>query len=438
MNHPVLVYSHSASPRLQYIVDFLSQYYGHSFQLVYDEERFIHASERCKINYGYKRLAAGEIFIHSHALLFVTSIRPVQMECIEQNGYKAFFKTQDDFGFDLFAAVFYLITRYEEYLPHQKDRYGRYAHENSVAFKENFLHLPLVNIWLEDFRKWLAEKNPEFRIPNSEFSFLPTYDIDMAWSYRNKGIRRNSGGIVLLFLKLKFRKAIHRIRVIRKKIQDPFDAYEWMDRLHEQYRIAPVYFFLVAGRKGKYDKNIDTGNAEFQQLIRNAASKYSIGLHPSWASGNAPLLLMKEKDFLEKITGQTIYASRQHYIRFALPSTYRKLLTHGITSDYSMGYGSINGFRASIATSFYWYDLEKEEKTELLLHPFCFMDANAYYEQKFSPDAALQELMYYYEVIKSINGTMITIWHNSFLGTDEEFAGWKMIYEKFISSIKAT
>lgn len=431
----VLVFSHSITPRLQYIIDFLSQYYGLQFKLISDEERFVKASESCKINYGYHRLDPNEIFIHSHVLLFESSIRQVKVECFEKNGYKAFFKAEGDFGFDLFAAIFYLITRYEEYLPHQKDMYGRYAHENSAAFKENFLHIPLVNVWLEDFKQLLLSKDPSLNFKNSEFSFFPTYDIDIAWSFRNKGFKRNFGGILQLFFKGKFRKMLHRIRVIKGKRADPFDSYEWMYQLHEQFKLHPIYFFLVAKEKGKYDRNIDVTNIEYQQLVQSISSKYNVGLHPSWASGDLPNLLTKEKATLEQITNQTITSSRQHYIRFDLPSTYRKLSALALTNDYSMGYGSINGFRASIATPFYWYDLKNEEKTGLLIHPFCFMDANSYYEQKLSPETAFEELMQYYTIVKSVKGTMITIWHNNFLGTAEEFAGWREVYQNFLSSI---
>jgi hypothetical protein len=170
-------------------------------------------------------------------------------------------------------------------------------------------------------------------------------------------------------------------------------------------------------------------------MIKNSAAQYTIGLHPSWHSGNDPSFLIKEKKYLEEITKQSIIHSRQHYIRFTLPETFRRLLAAGITKDYSMGYGTANGFRASIASSFYWYDLEKEETTNLLLHPFCFMDANSFYEQKFSSEQALEELLSYYCEIKKVNGTMITIWHNSFLGTDNLYKGWKEIYYKFLRII---
>jgi hypothetical protein len=70
-----------------------------------------------------------------------------------------------------------------------------------------------------------------------------------------------------------------------------------------------------------------------------------------------------------------------------------------------------------------------------MIHPFCFMDANSHYEQKLSPESAFEELMQYYKAIKSVNGIMISIWHNNFLGTDEAFAGWKEAYQKFVSSM---
>ena len=132
------------------------------------------------------------------------------------------------------------------------------------------------------------------------------------------------------------------------------------------------------------------------------------------------------------ITGLPVKYSRQHYIRMVLPQTYRNLLRAGIVKDFSMGYGGANGFRASIASSFYWYDLEEEKQTGLKLYPFCFMDSNAFYEGKLTPQQAFLELMHYYRKIKQLNGLMITVWHNQFFGPDPAFAGWKEAYEVFL------
>jgi hypothetical protein len=444
MTYAALIFSHSITPRLHYIVNFLSRFYGQSFKLINDEENYLRSDISCKINYSYRRITGSEIWMHPHALLFESAIHTVKVECFDhaafspgRQAYRAFFKTEGDTGFDLLAAIFYLLSRYEEYLPHSKDAYGRYPHQNSLAFRENFLAQPLVNIWLEDFRKLLSDKNRSFAFHERSTSFLPTYDIDMAWSFRNKGFVRNAAAIAGLLLRGKWNALRLRIRVVRGKEQDPFDAKDWMDDLHRRYQLKPIYFFLVAKVKGKHDKNIDVDNREFRQLITEVASKYSIALHPSWASGDHTELLGKEKHWLEHLVRRPVDSSRQHYLRFELPATYRHLMEAGIAHDYSMGYGSINGFRASIACAYVWYDLKKETETSLLVHPFCFMDANAYYEEKLSAEEALGQLLQLYRSIQSVHGLMITIWHNSFLGTGREFTGWRETYEQFVKTVSA-
>ena len=430
----MIVYSHTLSPRLQYIIHFLSLYFQHPFKLTANEQAFA-TSKDFKINYSYQRIDDHEIYINPHALLFENEKRNMQIRYFQHKGCTAFFETSGDIHFDLFAAIFFLLSRYEEYLPHVKDQYGLYAHQNSVAYEAGFLQRPLINIWLEDFRKLLEIKFRGINFSANKFSFLPTYDIDIAWSYKHRGFKLHTANVLLSLLKGNLKTAVARLRTVRSKSNDPFDAYEWMDALHQKFDLHPHYFFLVAETKGKYDKNTNIHNPEFQQLIKTIASKYQTGIHPSWFSGDNPAMIEKEKQWLENISKKRITSSRQHYLRFSLPYTFQQLSRIGIKDEYSMGYGSINGFRASIASSFYWYDLEKEQTTNLLIHPFCFMDANSFYEQKFSPQQALEELLQYYDSIKSINGRMITLWHNNFLGDGEEFAGWRHVYAKFIETV---
>jgi len=228
---------------------------------------------------------------------------------------------------------------------------------------------------------------------------------------------------------------------------DPYDSLFQIKDLHKRYHyLDATVFFLVAEKNSRYDKNISPLNKVWQKMIGNFFERepewtkipqpyLQAGLHPSWQSGDKPELIKKEMELLQYEIGVEVQGSRQHFIRFSLPQTFRHLPDAGIYSDYSMGYGSINGFRASVASSFYWYDLEREEKTRLELFPFCYMDANSFYEQKQTPQQAMEEMMKYFEVVKSVSGMMITIWHNTFLGTHRRFAGWREVYEKFISKI---
>jgi hypothetical protein len=434
MNSDALIFTHTITPRIEYIANFLSNYYKAGFGVTSSIERFKSSEVKCKINYSQQKISNSEIWIHPHVLLFESSVRQVKIDVFHFKQLVAFFETGGDYSFDLFAAIFYLISRYEEYLPYKKDLYGRYAHENSLAFKENFLNVPLVNHWLEDFRKILLEKSSAFS-KQKQFSFIPTYDNDIAWSYLNKGFLRNSAGLIKDIVKLKWSTVNERIKVLRGKSNDPFDSYQWMFEIHSQFQLDPIYFFLVATKKGRYDKNIPVDNVDFTMLVQSVSNKYEIGLHPSWISNDRPALINKEKEWLEKMINRSVVKSRQHYIRFQ-PQTLKRLIPLDIHSDYSMGYGTINGFRASISDPYYWYDLKSEKETQLLIHPFCFMDANAYYEQKMTPSEALDQLMQFLMEIKTVNGTMITIFHNNFLGTDKNFDGWRTIYTEFINTVK--
>ena len=430
----VLIYSHITSSRLQYICRFIfKELLGTDFSITIDPEEF-KVYKGIRINYSRTTFNFTSCHIPNHSLLFERDIKPQAIECVEVNNYTTFFKTAyGNHPFDIFAASFYLLSRYEEYLPHKNDIYGRYAHENSLAFQQGFLHLPLINIWVKDFYGSLKSKYSTFNFQLSTFVFEPTYDIDIAWSYKYKGPLRNIGGF--------WRSpSVERIKVLMGSKNDPFDSYAWLDSLHKKNKLKPVYFFLLAEKHSHYDKNISPHKEAMWRLVSHHAKNYGVGLHPSWQSGDNPYLLKKEKEQLEAMIGQAtknsqtgIIKSRQHYIRFEIPVTFRNLINCGITHDYSMGYGSINGFRASVGTSFFWYDLENEEETALCIHPFCFMDANSFYEQEFNAQKAYDELMHYLQICKSNGCTLTTIWHNNFLGTAPEFAGWRETYEQFIA-----
>jgi hypothetical protein len=421
----IRVQSHIDSPRLRYVLDFLSAYYAEPFALSSD------ASAGADIHYG-ERAVGTSLQVRPSSLLSETGIRAFEPSCAQHPaGFTVLFPDDGPLGFDLFAAIFYLLSRYEEYGPHAKDEYGRYAHSNSIAFRHQFLNRPLVHEWLAHFSELVfAEKR---RAP---FRFHPTYDIDMAWSYRHKGFRRNVGGWLRALVQ-KGASAGERLQVLLGRKPDPFDSFAFLDNCHEKLKLKASYFIHAGFRRSRYDKNIPSTHPAMRSLLRSLSSRYEIGLHPSWLSGDFPPLVDIERQLLEGAIGRPVTASRQHYIRFELPHTFRDLIAAGIHDDYSMGYGSINGFRASVAMPFYWYDLEAERQTSLLLHPFCFMDANAYYEQKQDIAGTRRELAHYQDQLRQWGGTLITIWHNSFLGTGAEFAGWRELYEEFLQIVSA-
>lgn len=432
----LIIYAPQITARLKYIAQTLLHDIGGLTLRFTDSQDDFKNFEGTRINYSSAAISNNEFRIQPVELLFENDITPHKVPVQQGTQYIMLYAVQAaDLPFDIFAAGFYLLSRYEEYLPHQKDEYGRFSHKDSIAFKNNFLRKPLINTWVQHLQKLLQEKFPGLIFPPKQFRFIPSYDIDMAYSYLYKGIVRNAVGFARSALHGSFKKVNDRLAVLSGKQSDPFDVYEWLEALHLKCNLQPYCFFLLARQRGVYDKNINPQLQAMQELIRHHAKSYEIGIHPSWQSGDNTKKLKEEIELMSSITQEKVINSRQHYVRFELPGTYQKLMELGIQHDFSMGYGTINGFRASVAGAFYWYDLKNETATNLLLHPFCFMDANSFYEQNYTAAQAFDEIKYYHNEIKKVQGTMIIIWHNHILGADTKFKGWKEVYELFLEEV---
>ena len=335
---------------------------------------------------------------------------------------------------DLFSAIFLLLSRAEEYAPFEADRHGRYPAKHSVLFQKGWLHLPVVDIWVENLRKSLNERFG-MNIPKPVFSFQPTYDIDIAWSYLHKGFRRTAGGLLRDLKGRNFPEMAARIRTLSGKTRDPYDAYGWLRSLHAQHALKPVYFVLAAQQPGPFDKNISPTHPAMRTLAQDFALEGTVGIHPSYTNSEFPEKTVQEKSWLEGAVGKEISHSRQHFIRLRFPENYRQLLAAGIAHDWSMGYPDALGFRAGTSHSFLWYDLEKEESTDLRIHPFCFMDTTARDYLGLSAEEAFEELENFRKILSETGGKMTTVVHNFSLGTARDWPGWRDGYGRFVGDV---
>ena len=214
----MLIYAPDTGSRMKYVAEILlNNLCGIDISFTPSIDAFINYAGP-KLNYSGQSLGRNECWIAPHGLLSQNGIAPQKIELFLWNGYKAFFKTSSgDLPFDIFSASFYLLSRYEEYLPHSTDEYGRFSHRHSLAFREGFLQQPLVNLWIEGFKIELKRKFPDLLLQNPKFRFMPTYDIDMAYSYLYKGFARNAGGLVRSLFTGRLSDMRDRIDVLMKK-----------------------------------------------------------------------------------------------------------------------------------------------------------------------------------------------------------------------------
>ncbi len=384
--------------------------------------------DRIKINYSPSKLNSG-IFFQCSTILFETGIKEQEISLFKYEGQQCFFSVGRDseFPFDPFASSFYLMSRYEEYLPHIKDKHDRFLASESLAFQHHFLETPLINIWINLLEQKINLLTG-FKFPTRTFEFLSTLDIDNAYAYKHKGFLRTLGGLGKDLQSLDFKT---RLKVILGKEQDPYDTFAYQLKVHKENNISPIYFFLL-GDYGLNDKNISPKNKTFQSLIKSIADYSAVGIHPSYASNNNVAILIKELKRLQSITHRNTTKSRQHFLKLNLPNTYRNLIDNDIESDYTMGYAEHPGFRASICSPYFFYDLDVEVETKLQLFPFATMEATYQYYKKASPEEASEHISKLMNTVKSVNGTFISVWHNESLCEQGIWEGWRSVYEKML------
>lgn len=412
-----------------------TRFYGVDITLYTDAEAFDKAEEKVKINFSHQDALPG-FHIKPKGILSQTGVQDQSPKVREWEGLPIFFKTaSNDLPFDLFAAAFYLITRYEEYLPHKRDVHGRFMAQESLAFKEGFLHRPIVHLWMEKLFALLKKKYTALTIPKRSYSFLSTIDVDNAYAYKEKGLMRTLGAFGRSIIKGDKEDIAERSAVLMGKKEDPFNTFDKFIALHEKHNIQAIFFFLVADY-GLNDKNVPITSRAFQRLIKHVNDYTEVGIHPSFSSNTEPKKLKVEIERLRNVTHREITKSRQHFLVLNFPTTYRRLLEAGITEDYTMGFPSEFGFRAGVTESFPFYDLEMENETPLIVHPFCAMEATLRYYKQVTPEKALPYFERIIKEVKSLKGTFCLLWHSDTLSGHKEWENWEGLYEKVLAIAK--
>lgn len=430
----LLIYSPTSSPRLRYILDVIFRdFLCVEHDLTSDKDKFI-LHTGAKINYS-EQAFGNELFIYSTQLLFEKGIRDQQISVIEWQDTKAFFATHPKYPipFDLFAASFYLLTRYEEYLPHRRDAHGRYDVRDSLAYQKGFLHKPVVDLYTLRLKELILSVYPDFNFPERKYNFLSTIDIDNAWAYKEKGPIRTTGALLRSLINFEFKELSERILVLLNQKKDPFDTYDFLHSIQKQYGFNCIYFFLL-GDYDENDKNVSTSRKKFQSLINSIADYNQVGIHPSYASNTLRARIKLEQSRLQKIIKSNVTKSRQHFLKLEFPETYRNLIECDITDDYTMGYAAEPGFRAGTCSTYRYYDLEYECMAPIRIHPFAVMDATLNFYKKIQPAEVMSHVGPLIKEVKKVNGTFTILWHNESIGEKKPWEGWHGVYEEIIKA----
>lgn len=424
----VLIDNHS--PRTEYMVQHvLGTMLGIQVEFTTQADEFL-ASSLPRIAYSTQR-AEGALQIIPNGLLAQQGINEQEIEITQWQELPIFFQTQGDLPFDIFSASFYLLSRYEEYLPFTPDAHGRFPSHESLAVKQGFYQLPLVDLWARELGRVLEKRFPELHIPKKEFQFIPTIDVDNAFAYKHKGLVRNILGFAKSVLHLKFLDVFRRLAVLLGAKKDPFDTYDYL----LSFLPDKAQWFILGGSFSKFDRNLSVSHPAFKKRLKQISAKNRIGLHPSYHSFQEPEFIVNQKERLEKVIGLPVTHSRQHYLRFSLPQTYQWLADMGIEQEYSMGYADTIGFRASTCTPFNFYNLHSEKALPLKVIPFQVMDRALLQGLKLDPNQAVQQTLTMAKAVNEVGGVFVTVFHNETQSGINEWKGWERVLQQIVEGV---
>lgn len=425
----LLIYTHKVTNRFSYIMKhFFVQLMGLEIGFTTKVEDFI-KHQGPKITYT-KQPLQNEFFIRSNDLLFEQGINDLQIKIDDWEGTPCFFKTDErsNIPFDIFSASFFLLSRYEEYLPHVKDELGRFPPETSFAFENGFLDIPVVDLWAYKFLKILTERFPDVSTKQRKYRFTSIVNVTTSHCFAFRGFGRSLAGFFYDLSRFKLSRLGKRIVVWFDPKKDPYDNFSELLEIHKKFNIRTMFFFQFADYS-THDKNISIYRNRFRYLIKSVADYSIVSLSASMAASEDVEVLKTEKKRLSNLINRPIKYSRVRYNKVFVPHTYRDLIEAEFTDDYSMGYTHHIGFRAGTSVPFPFYDINLEVQQPIKIHPFAVCD---YALRKFKKaDEIYAKLDDIFQQTKLVKGNFVMLFSNELIG-EKHKVNWLNLYQSLI------
>ena len=413
----VLVLVDDISARIQYTFDFIFKMRGVEYILVESIDTF-NDFQGAKLNYSKQKCSDGISFTPSGLLnetgIWNGNLDKVKIEsvdCLSFNGNK-----------DLVASVFYVLTRMEEYNCFSYDDHDRFPFSHSILKKYEWVEQAVCDRWAS----YIIVDLLKVEVVKSKVEIIPTFDIDNTYAFKLKSGKRRALSKLKDVVKLDAKRITKR-KSVENGEKDPYDTFDKIIEVGKQF--SGVKVFWLTASEGSKDRNVPIGNIQHRKLIKRVAQSVEVNIHPSYGSFLNASQVMSERDGLESITGSSIVRSRQHFLRFQLPKSYRDLIDAGIRNDYSMGFAENVGFRSGTARAHNWFDLERNEVTELTLHPFAYMDGTLLEYMSLTPEESKRRIQKLYAEIENFGGDFIFLWHNETIGEYGKWKGWSQVLD---------
>ena len=415
----------------------LSVFLGLRYEIVIDDEACDYTIT-CNFqtlqiaNFFFKDDRVQQLYQHDN-LPSAVNFSDIELENIQFSqviffGNSSWSKQESGFkwGNDIVAASFYMLTRWEETVIENKDEHNRFLAIDSLAYKNNFLHRPIVNEYVEILYHILKSFGLDQIRKVRKYTTLATHDVDRPFLLNSTLGKIRSIGASLLIRRNKEEIKLRAQNIVTGT--DPFDTFDLLMDMSESIG-EKAHFFFMAGGETEFDNFYQLGEQAVIDLIKRIKERnHCIGIHPSYNTYNNTEMLSSEIDALKMATGMEVTASRQHYLRFDTSSTWNNLEDADVRWDSTMGYPDEAGFRSGVCYTYPLYDIYNRKQLNLLEKPLIVMDATLLRYEKLQIEQALSRVENLQKEVHRYQGEFVFLWHNSSFNS-QEWIGFDEVYK---------
>lgn len=343
---------------------------------------------------------------------------------------------------DVFGSAFFMLTRYEELVIADRDRYGRFPAASSIASRAGFLDVPIVDAYVELLWGALQRAWPGLRRRPRAFEVTLTHDVDDPLATLDHGppdvLRQLAGDLVR---RRDPRLASRRVRsLLGDRRLDPHNTFDFLMDVSERHGLRSAFYFLAHRGDRPSDSTYLFEHPWVRSLIGHIGRRgHEVGFHPSFSTYRDAARTHEELTRLLRVAEgegvrQERWGGRQHFLRWANPDTWRNWDAAGLSYDSTLGYSEAVGFRAGTCHPYRAFDLVQRRPLDLYERPFQIMDVTLRSSMALSHDDAEGVVTDIASTCRRYGGTLGILWHNNgLLRTDRE----KRWYASLIAAVCA-
>lgn len=352
---------------------------------------------------------------------------------------------------DVFGSAFFMLTRYEEAATEMagaagaeslRDRHERFPASASLAWREDFLHRPLIDEYAEVLWSALLRRWPRLKRKARQPRMLVSCDVDHPYhpgaTSLARMVKRTAGEL------LRRRGIPAAVAPLRNYLagrrgdwrHDPYyHTVDWIMDINEAAGNRVAFYFIPEITDKAMDDTCPISDRAVRAMMKRIADRgHEIGVHPGYRTYLNAARLRSGRERLQRVLDQEgiwqqIAGGRQHYLRWSTrtPALWNEA---GMSYDSTLGYADQAGFRCGTSREYPMFDLHAGTALRLKQRPLACMDCSivSYMGLGFT-SRALEKMRALKHAAQRMNGDFSLLWHNSFLDT----AAAREIYREIVA-----